>query len=719
MQSIKQFQSLLRRPLPVFFLFVAILMSAGFAFYLYQKKQIIAETHSNLSAIGSLKSAQIIQWRSERLADANMISNNLSLKRQIWELSSQPNDLNSKQELLVFMQNLANNNIYCSVILYDPEGRVKLACPSGDSISEPFILDLLNKSKLSDKVIFTDLYSSGSNRIKIDLLVPLFVPSKNNSIRAGTLLLRVDPEKMLFPLVQTWPTPSKTAETLLIRAEGKGVLYLNELRHRQHTALKLTLPISDSTLPASMAAKGIEGIVEGLDYRKVPVLASINKIIGSPWIMIAKVDQSEIYSPLRYQMLFIAIFFGVLIILGISLVRLWSINLRHRILRQELDDEIKVLEIEKQYRSLFENMLNGFAYCRMLYEDGKPCDFVYLDVNKSFESLTGLKNVKGKKVSEVIPGIRESDDQLFEIYGRVAQTGKPETFEMFVAALHDWYFISVFSTEREFFIAVFDVITKRKKTEEEIQLLNTELEKRVLERTLELEAANKELEAFSYSVSHDLRTPLRAISGFTQILSDDYGGSLDSEGKRICNVIVNNAIQMGHLIDDLLSFSQIGRDKIHNSLIDMKELSQQVFTELTTEAQKKNIIFSIMQLPKCFGDYALIKQVWTNLISNALKYSFKKEQPEISVSFEQTKEEIIYFITDNGVGFNMEYVNKLFGVFQRLHTNTEFEGTGVGLAIIQRIIQRHGGRVWAEGLINKGATFYFSIPLKTKNHEQF
>jgi PAS domain S-box-containing protein len=253
-----------------------------------------------------------------------------------------------------------------------------------------------------------------------------------------------------------------------------------------------------------------------------------------------------------------------------------------------------------------------------------------------------------------------------------------------------------------------------KRAEEIINRLNEELEQKVMQRTELLEAANKELEAFSYSVSHDLRAPLRSVHGFTKILLEDYEASLDEEGKRICGIISSSATQMGALIDDLLSFSRIGRSRLNPSEIDMKKMAKLIFEGMTSPTERKRIKMNIGRLPKAFGDVTLFGQVWTNLISNAIKYTSKNDLSEINIGSKTEGNLITYFIKDNGVGFDMQYAHKLFGVFQRLHSEAEFEGNGVGLAIIQRIILKHGGKVWAEGKVGKGATFYFSLPATGK-----
>jgi light-regulated signal transduction histidine kinase (bacteriophytochrome) len=338
----------------------------------------------------------------------------------------------------------------------------------------------------------------------------------------------------------------------------------------------------------------------------------------------------------------------------------------------------------------------------------------------------------------VIPEIRKSDPDLFKIFARVALTGKSEMFEMYVSSLSDWYSISCYSPQREYFIMVFDVITERKQEKEEIRSLNEKLKQKVAEQTRELrdsqlallnlvddlnqsakstdmvnqklEETNKELAAFSYSVSHDLRAPLRSIDGFSLAIMEDYQSKLDDTGRNYLHKIRGAAQHMGLLIEDMLKLSRITHAEFQHESIDLSKIVQSIVETLLQSNPDKNMKITIQEGIVIKGDHNAMKIALTNILDNAWKFTGKTENAHIEFGMTLSEDKKIFFIRDNGAGFDMAYAGKLFGAFHRLHGFDEFPGTGIGLATVKRIITRHGGQIWAESEVGKGATFFFTIP---------
>ncbi len=396
-----------------------------------------------------------------------------------------------------------------------------------------------------------------------------------------------------------------------------------------------------------------------------------------------------------------------------------AIVTNYRDITDRKNAEAAIVRAEANYREIFDKASDG------IYVHNIPTGTI-IDSNERAAEITGYSKEEILSISSRKCVTRSTEHNIIPtaVHLQKAAAGEPQLFE-WLSRKKDgsftWLEVNLKKATiagEERILSFFREINDRKKAQEQFEKLNEELEQKVILRTQQLKRTNEELEAFSYSVSHDLRAPLRAIIGFSTILQEDYITNLDDEAKRITNVIISNTKRMGQLIDDLLTFSRMGRQHILSTDVNNNELVSEIIGEMDKKEHKhKKINWTLHQLPSVNADMNIMRQVWVNLISNAVKYSEKVAEPKIEIGAAEGNNEVTFYVKDNGVGFNEKYKDKLFKVFQRLHTTDEFEGTGIGLAIVEKIISRHGGKVWAHAEVDKGACFYFSLPI-TVDSEQ-
>lgn len=471
-------------------------------------------------------------------------------------------------------------------------------------------------------------------------------------------------------------TKDNPAQQARVAALGENISQLADFSSRTIDKRKSGFEVArdeNATLRGKMLLDAIRGKIEEIGAEENRLLKARTDVTDEG---IVKFNITYISLLTTTGVILLAIFYAI------------NINLKARL---ESEERLKIASDE--IRDLYDNAPCGY---HSLDADGN-----FVNINNTLSRWLGYSKeqlVNRMKFSDIIS---ENDRTMFvEKFAMFKQRGEIYDLEFCFKRKNGTEFPVILSA-----VAIYDHHGQYLKSRS-ITIDNTERK----QSETEIKHLNHELEAFTYSVSHDLRAPLRSIDGYARILQEDYAGTLDQEGKRVLNVVMNNAKRMGKLIDDLLDFARLGRKEAVRTQINMNVIVNNIVKELVDQEPGRHIDVKVHSLDPATVDMDMIRQVWENLISNAIKYSAKKDRARIEISSSKNMNEVVYCVKDNGVGFDMQYVGKLFGVFQRLHKIQDFSGTGVGLAIVKRIVERHGGKVWAEGKLNDGADFYFTIP---------
>ncbi len=685
----------------IFFILIIAVNVLGYVYYENQKDHITKEKQNELLAISDLKVSQIVNWRNERLSDLSFISDNPLVISQLHQWLLNPGENRLREEILAWMKSLHRNFIYDRVIITNSGGSTRLLMPAGQEVLGPNDKRLIAEVIKSGRPIFSDLYKSEIEKAtRLSLVAPIIVAGgRNKGLPDGAFLLRINPYAFLYPLIQSWPTQSPTAETTLVRREGGEVLFLNELRYQKNTALALKYPVKEKNLVAAMAGRGVVGIVEGVDYRGVRVLAAIRPVPESTWIIISKVDAEEVYAPIRERFWIVVVLEGVLLVAaGVGVGLVWR-DQQARAYRKQYEAELEKLALIRhfEYITRYANdiILMAGREGRIIEANEKAISsYGYTRDELHHANMTDLQSRDTLENYEMQMKRLESSAEKGLVFETVHRRRDGTTFPVEVSAR------AISIEGADFFQSIIRDISERKQAEEKLSQTMEELRR-----------SNEELEKFAYVASHDLQEPLRMVSSFVQLLEKRYKGKLDRDADDFINFAVDGANRMQILITDLLAYSRVGRRGKTFGETSCEVVLDRALSNLQAVVEETGAVVTRDPLPAVTGDDSQLVQLFQNLIGNALKFRGDRV-PRIHISVEQSGNDWVFSVSDNGIGIAPEYCERIFSIFQRLHGRQEYPGTGIGLAICRKVVERHGGKIWAKSELGTGSTFYFTIPVQ-------
>ena len=735
-------------------------------------------------------------------------------------------DVGLRTSLLERLQAIKEINAYQNVMIASPDGRLLLSVDAGLADLDPGGRALAAQVISSKQAAFGD-FSRGpyASLVYLDVAAPILA---GNNQPAAVLILRTDPQNYLYPLIQSWPTLSESAETLLVRRDGDSVLYLNTLRHSLDQPLTLHVSMSNSDVPAVQAVLGRTGIFEGIDYRGTPVLAELLPVPDSPWFMVAKVNTTEILADLAYHGQVVLFLSTLAILMTLSLaaffytyrqrffyLKLFQAEQERRLAQEEIratlygiGDGVIATDAAGCVTRLNPTAehLTGWSEAEAL---GKPLNQVFHIVSEQTRQevpnpaelvlreggVVGLashtlliaRDGSERAIADSAAPIRSDDQSLSgvvlvfrdqeqeravqktlrasqqkfmtifqsspdaimlssvpdgrlqdvnqgaalltgylreEMLGRTstelglwADLSDRQTYTEQIQSLgHMSGFEAGFRTKNGVLITVLisGEIVQLEDGEYYLSVVRDITERKLAERALayekeELTRSNAELEQFAYVASHDLQEPLRMVSSYMQLIEKRYKGKLDENADEFINYAVDGAVRMQRLINDLLSFSRVGSRGKPFELVSVEAVLAQAVRNLQLSIEESGAEITHQPLPDVLADESQLVLLFQNLIGNAIKFHGDRA-PRMHISIESGPEEWVFALRDNGIGIDPQYFERIFVLFQRLHERSAYSGTGIGLAICKKIVQRHGGNIWVESQPGQGATFYFSLP---------
>lgn len=686
----------------VFLFLVAGIISAGYFYHRKHENHYISEIERQLSAIADLKMGELQLWREERLADAGLFHNNNAFENLVRDVIKHPDDGSARLEVQAWLSRLQAKRNYNAVFLLDAQGKRRLTIPENCDVPlSRSVHDKALESLQRRQVTFTDFYRNEHNgKIYLSILVPIF-DSSPASGPLGVLGIRIDPEKYLYPFIQSWPVSSATAETLLVRKEGNTALFLNELKFKKNAALNFSIPLERTEVPAVMAALGREGIVRGIDYRGHPVMAALRTVPDSPWRLVTRMDLEEIYAPMRERLwITVLLVCAMLLSAGTGIGFVWR-QQSSRFYRDRYEAELKRVELEERLVKIAAN-LPGAIVLYHLRPDGSSC------LPYASNGLEALYTVPPEDV------VHDTAPLLAMIHpDDAAQVAA--TIQESARTLSPWHNEHRVMHPDRGIIWVEGSATPELKPDGSALLYGflTEVTGRK-EKERELEIKNSELERFTYTVSHDLKSPLVTIKTFLGYLAEDLELQDQPRIQQDLGFMNNAADKMAQLLAELLELSRVGRLGNPPQEISFKELVSEAVQLDAGRISARGITVEIIDAPVVlFGDRARLIEIWQNLIENACKFMGNQEQPRIEIGVEDTGADTLFFVRDNGIGVDPRFHAKIFGLFEKLEANSD--GTGLGLALVKRIVELYDGtiRIDSPGP-GQGSTFLFTLPAALK-----